>query len=46
MIYALETELAPWALNALMIAWAVIMVISFIILLLLVIGIWKDWRDL
>jgi hypothetical protein len=42
MIYALETELAPWALNALIVIWGVIMAIAFIILLLLVIHIWRD----
>lgn len=43
MIYALETELAPWAMNALIVIWGVIMVIAFIILLLLLI---KTWRNL
>ena len=41
MIYALETELASWALNALIVIWGVIMVIAFVILLLLVIHIWR-----
>ena len=42
MIYALETELAPWAMNTLIVIWGVIMVIAFIILLLLVIHIWRN----
>ena len=41
MIYALETELAPWALNALIVIWAVIMLIAFIILLFVLIHVWR-----
>lgn len=42
MIYALETELATWVLNALIVIWGVIMVIGFVTLLLLVIHIWRN----
>lgn len=42
MIYALETELAPWALNALIVIWGVIMIIAMIILLITVIDTWRN----
>ena len=42
MIYALETELASWAFNVLIVAGAVIIVLVFIILLLLVIDTWRN----